>query len=303
MFESRLMTAATTSFHLRIAGLTIGVWGHDETLKMQLDPAMRAFSVAAATPDIAIQASYRMLSENPADKPVFESGGLWRLSTRHGRPCFRFVSPYFGTIPYKEACFTADFSRGEVHLHKPYFSASQRLYPLEYPLDELLILYLLSQRRGVEVHACGIIDADGRGHVFMGHSGAGKTTLAKLWATHPDITILSDDRIILRHTSDGYCIYGTPWHGEAHFACTAEAPLASLVWIGHGSHHTLTPLAPVEAIGRLMSCSFPPFYNPEALAWMLEFSTGLVHAIPTYQLAFLPNRHVLTLLQSRLMAI
>lgn len=238
------MTTTATPFYLRIAGLTIGVWGHDDALNMQLDPAMRSFRVDAATPDIAIRASYSVLTEHPEDKPVFESGGLWRLSSRHGRPCFRFVSPYFGTIPYKEACLTADFSSGEVRLHKPYFSASQHIYPLEYPLDELLILHLLSQRRGVEVHACGIIDAEGRGHVFIGHSGAGKTTLARLWATHPNVTILSDDRIILRRTGDAYRIYGTPWHGEAHFACTAEAPLASLIRIGHGSQHVLTPLAP-----------------------------------------------------------
>ncbi|PON16236.1 hypothetical protein C2W62_19570 [Candidatus Entotheonella serta] len=186
-------------------------------------------------------------------------------------------------------------------MHQPYFAASPSVYPLEYPLDELLILHLLSQRRGVEVHACGIIDAQGRGHVFMGHSGAGKTTLARLWASDLQVTILSDDRIILRRADDGYRIYGTPWHGEAHFACTAEAPLGSLTIIGHGLHHTLTPLAPLEAIGRFMSCSFPPFYNPEALAWMLEFFIDIVHVIPTYTLAFLPNRQVLHFLSSRLM--
>lgn len=294
------MTTTITTFYLRIAGLTIGVWGHDDAMNMQLDPTMRPFCIDAATPDLTLQASYGVLAEDPEDMPVFESGGLWRLSNRHGHPCFRFVSPYFGAIPYKEACLRADFSSGEVRLHHPYFAASPGVYPLEYPLDELLILHLLSQRRGVEVHACGIIDADGRGHVFMGHSGAGKTTLARLWTTDPHVTILSDDRIILRRTDDGYRIYGTPWHGEAHFAYAAEAPLASLVVIGHGPHHSLTPLAPVEAIGRFMSCSFPPFYNSEALAWTLEFFTDIVQTIPAYTLAFLPNQQVLSFLASHL---
>lgn len=91
-------------FHLRIAGLTIGVWRHGAVPNMQLDPTMRPFCVDAATPDIAIQASYNILTEDPEDQPIFESGGLWRLSSRRGRPCFRFTSPYFGTVPYKEAC-------------------------------------------------------------------------------------------------------------------------------------------------------------------------------------------------------
>ncbi len=295
------MTATDTPFYIRVAGLTIGVWGDDPALNIRIDPTIEQFCVDETDPDVKVRASVGMLTEAPEDEPVFESGGLWKLSKRHGEPCYRFVSPYFGPQPYKEACFSADFSSGAVQLHKPYLTAVQSIYPLEYPLDELLILNLLSQRRGVEVRACGIIDEAGRGHVFMGHSGAGKTTLARLWAAETNATILSDDRIILRHHSNGYHLYGTPWHGEAHFACTAQAPLASIVFIGHGPQHALTPLAPTAAISRFMTCSFPPFYDPEGLAWMLEFYTDVVQAVPAYTLGFLPNAQVVGFLESRLM--
>lgn len=295
------MTTAATPFYIRIARLTIGVWSDDPDLNLQIDPIIEQFCIDEGVPDVNIRASAGMLAEMPEDEPLFESGGLWQLSKRHGNPCYRFTSPYFGPIPYKEACFSADFSSGAVQLHKPYFTASQHVYPLEYPLDELVILNLLSQRRGVEVHACGIIDEAGRGHVFMGHSGAGKTTLARLWAAETNATILSDDRIILRRHGKGYHLYGTPWHGEAHFACTAQAPLASIAFIGHGPHHRLTPLAPAAAIGRFMTCSFPPFYDPEGLAWMLECYTEMVQAVPAYALAFLPNAQVVRFLENSLM--
>ena len=70
--------------------------------------------------------------------------------------------------------------------------------PLEYPLDELLLQGLLARGRGAEIHACGIADGSGRGLLFVGQSGAGKTTMARLWEGERGITVLSDDRIILR---------------------------------------------------------------------------------------------------------
>src|SRR5207237_1133299 len=75
--------------------------------------------------------------------------------------------------------------------------------PLEYPLDELLITNWLSCGRGVEVHACGLVDRESGGHLFLGHSGAGKSTTTLLWKKLRDVRVLSDDRIILRkHATD-----------------------------------------------------------------------------------------------------
>ena len=70
--------------------------------------------------------------------------------------------------------------------------------PLEYPLDELLIMHRLTQERAIELHGCGIVRADGTGNLFVGHSGAGKSTTTRLWTEREDVEILSDDRIIVR---------------------------------------------------------------------------------------------------------
>ena len=59
------------------------------------------------------------------------------------------------------------------------------IYPLHYPLDELLMVHLLARGRGVEIHGSGIVDADGYGTLFAGQSGAGKTTMSRLWLSEP----------------------------------------------------------------------------------------------------------------------
>jgi serine kinase of HPr protein (carbohydrate metabolism regulator) len=49
----------------------------------------------------------------------------------------------------------------------------------------------------------GVID-DGKGIAFLGVSGAGKSALANLWKSHPEVAILSDDRVIIRKEKEKF---------------------------------------------------------------------------------------------------
>jgi hypothetical protein len=84
--------------------------------------------------------------------------------------------------------------------------------PLEYPLDELLIMHRLTQEKAIELHSCGIVRPDGTGNLFVGHSGAGKSTTTQLWMAREDVEVLSDDRIIVRR-DEGGVLAETPCHG------------------------------------------------------------------------------------------
>ncbi len=109
--------------------------------------------------------------------------------------------------------------------------------------------------------------------------------------------MLSDDRIILRRHGEQYWIYGTPWHGEAAFACAARAPLARIAFLRHGLHNALAPQRAARAMGHLFACSFPPFYHADALDFTLQFFHDVVRAVPCDDLIFLPDARVVTFLQ------
>jgi hypothetical protein len=81
--------------------------------------------------------------------------------------------------------------------------------PLSYPLDELLIMHRLTQEKAIELHSCGIVRPDGTGNLFVGHSGAGKSTTTRLWTEREDVEVLSDDRIIVRR-DEGVSVIETP---------------------------------------------------------------------------------------------
>ena len=89
----------------------------------------------------------------------------------------------FGYPPYKRLFVDTEFlpsdSRASVDADTCNSSARPRLS--QYPLDELLIMHRLTREKAIELHGSGIVRADGIGNLFIGHSGAGKSTTTRLW--------------------------------------------------------------------------------------------------------------------------
>ena len=128
----------------------------------------------------------------------FDSGGCWALRRERESLFFDVYSPLFGATPIHSLRLDGDGRRGEVVLERTHHESSPSVDPLGFPLAELLLNQRLARAGGVEFHGCGIRTPEGRGLLFVGHSGDGKTTTAKLWDGRPGVTILSDDRIIVR---------------------------------------------------------------------------------------------------------
>jgi hypothetical protein len=282
----------TRPLYLRIADITIAILDASSDLTIGADEATRRFQVDPAKPDSTIRCAWGDLGEEIDAGEIFAAGDLWQLASRQGAYRFRFRSPTLGRTPYKTALFDPDFCFGEISLDRRHFNPDQPVYPLEYPLDELLMLHLLAMGRGAEVHACGLVDPGGHGHLFLGNSGAGKTTLARLFERVEGMKVLSDDRIILRHLDNRLWTYGTPWHGEAAVACPDRAPLKRIYFVRHGQSNTLIPQRPAQAVSRLFACCFPLFYSAEALSYTLGFFEEVVKAVPCHELQFLPDARV-----------
>src|SRR3989454_10494216 len=285
---------------LRIADLTIALTSEDPTLAVPPEGAMRRFLVEDGEPDLRLEARWGKLEGVSSGAPLFDSGGLWRLVAANGSLRFSFTSPALGPIPYKMASVDRGFTAGEVWLHQPYFPSTLPVNPLEYPLDELLLIHLLAAGRGVEVHACGVVAPNGQGYLFVGQSGAGKTTMARMWQKAEGAggaLILSDDRIILRKIDGTVWMYGTPWHGEAALASPARAPLKGIYLLRHGASNALVPQRRSQAITRLLASSFAPLYSRDALAFTLGFFEQVARAVPCHELSFTPDERVVALVR------
>ena len=245
---------------LTIAGVTVAVMADESGPALRVEDAAKPFLVDDATPEVTIRVGWGHLLEACDGEQVFDSGALWRLYRHRDSFLFRFTSPALGSVPYRDACFDAGFTAGDVRLHRPYFEARGPVDPLEYPLGELLLInHLHAHRLGVEIHGCGIIDRPGAGYLFAGESGAGKTTMARLWEGQAGVTVLSDDRVVLRAGGGKVWMYGTPWHGDARLASPARVSVTGVFFLRAHREHVWRPLERSQAAARLFACSFPPF--------------------------------------------
>jgi hypothetical protein len=291
-------SASDATVHLRIADITVAVAARDADLVLRVDEATERFLVAPSNPDAAVTIGWGDPGQGSLGEPVFDSGGVWKVYRDGARHRFTFSSPALGKLPYKQATFSADFTTGEVTLRRACFKDARGIVPLEYPLDELLLQGLLARGRGAEVHACGIADASGRGLLFVGQSGAGKTTTARLWEGERGISVLSDDRIILRRVGDRFVMFGTPWHGEALLAEPASAPLAGIFFLAHDAANALVPVHGAAAATRLFASGFPPFFDREGMGFTLAFFCDLAAEVPCHELRFTPDPRAVELVQS-----
>ncbi|HET8775448.1 MAG TPA: hypothetical protein VFP80_16730 [Thermoanaerobaculia bacterium] len=272
---------------LSVAGIAIAVRGWEGAWE---EPMARFLVPSVETPDVELRVVVESSSRRVVEEALFDSDSVWRLYREGTGYRIECRSEAFGDGPYKTAIFDGTFTRGTIHM-EPHVA---HLNPLDYPLDEVLVANLLGRGRGVELHSCGVIDGRGRGHLFVGVSGAGKTTTARLWEGAAS-GIVSDDRVIVREIDGAMWMFGTPWHGEAELSMPGGVPLAGVYLLVQAEANALRALDAAEAVARLFRCAFPLFYDGEALDFTLSFLARLAASVPVRELQFVRDRSVVDL--------
>ena len=268
----------------------------DVGLVLTLPQAQRTFLVSEGKADIALRAEFGVIPPLKLEEELFRTNGPWRLYRSNGKVVLHFCAWETESTPYKIAVMEPDFSAGTIYSRVKESGEENCFNPLNYPLDELLVINYLSRGRGMLVHAHAV-DYHGQGWLFLGTSGAGKTTLSRLWKAEPGVTLLSDDRIIIRETGDGYRIYGTPWHGTAGIASPLSAPLNRIFFLAHDNENRLTPIRCADAASRLLVRSFPTFWNAEGMSYILGLCERLSARVPCHELGFIPDQSVIDMLK------
>lgn len=162
-------------------------------------------------------------------------------------------------------------------------------------LQVLLINYLAQRKSGVFAHAIGVKDINGKGLLFAGKSGCGKTVTARLWHRYSRAVVLNDDRIIVRKANKFY-IYGSPWHGEFSdylLSRIESAPLERLFFIYPAKCNTVRQISKKEAFRFLYPALFPTFWDRKCLENIVSFSQELIQSVPCYHLGFVDNRDII----------
>jgi hypothetical protein len=159
--------------------------------------------------------------------------------------------------------------------------------PLPYPLDGLLLYYLISKKGGLMIHGSGVI-TDGRGWLFSGKSGQGKTTIAKIFDGCGD-RVIHDDRLILRKGAEGWVMHSTPVYRNDE---PRSEKLDRLWLLSHGLANISTPVSGAEAAGLILANCIQQNWDGRATGKLAAEVADLVSSVAVSRLQFVPDRSV-----------
>ena len=286
-----MSAASSRRLVLEIARIGLEVRAADPEIQVIAEPSHIPFLAKRSGDDCASivlgTTPHRMARRS--GKSACDVGCVWRLEEIDGGHLLTFRSPLFGADPYLAVEFDKDYARGrgETLLGGPHL-IDGRMYPFVYPFDEVLFLARLARRRGVLVHACGL-SYHGRGILFLGTSASGKSTMAQLWQGREGVTILSDDRVVIRAEDDGYRIFGTPWHSDAGCEAHGSAPLAAVFILEQAPRNAIQPMTASAAVTQMMVRAFPAMWDHEGLDFAVRFLARLAERVPVRRLHFVSD--------------
>lgn len=157
------------------------------------------------------------------------------------------------------------------------------------PFLEMIFRLILSRHNAIVMHACGVSDGK-KGYFFTAPSGGGKSTIAKL-ALREGLTVLNDDRIIIRKKNGRFMIYGNPWHGAISKITNNPPYLKEAFFLKKSESNGIIPMAKTEALSMFLK-NHSPFPLNGNTRKMFEVCFELAEKLECYWLEFRPDKTI-----------
>lgn len=201
--------------------------------------------------------------------------------TADGQPLFEFV--WAGATAGWLVC-SADYRQGRLAT-----TGSHTKLAID---NALMVLYALATAgSGTVLFHAAVVSHGDRAYMFLGPSGTGKSTHARLWLKHIDGTeLMNDDNPVVRIGADGRAtVYGSPWSGKTPCYRNVSRELGAIVLLSQAPFNKIRRLGGLEAYAALVPSISGKRWDERIADGLHQTENALASTVPTWHLQCLPD--------------
>lgn len=112
--------------------------------------------------------------------------------------------------------------------------------------------------RDILLFHCSALAVGGRAYLFAAPSGTGKSTHTRLWRERfgERVTMINDDKPLLKVTEEKVTVYGTPYGGKDNIQTNTSAEVGGIVLLHRAAENTVAPIGADEAFPALLNQTY-----------------------------------------------
>lgn len=140
------------------------------------------------------------------------------------------------------------------------------------------------------IHA-SVTMKDGKGYLFLGKSGTGKSTHSQLWLKHiPGTELLNDDNPAVRLINDEVIVYGTPWSGKTPCYKNKQVPIGAFVKLEQYPENIIRREPPLKAFATLLTSTSSMLWDKPLYEKICNTVSAIAMRAPLFHLRCKPDK-------------
>ncbi|MEA1887927.1 MAG: hypothetical protein U9N72_12025 [Bacteroidota bacterium] len=291
-----------TAYSLKIADYTIFFNGMTDGVDLQPSPSQQSFITDDTEYDLAINVFAGSVVVMDEATPVFRAPYVEEINGMRVKKNDMFWTVYrLGdyilirtTCPvskdYKEALLV--IRPGEKSWDIIIDSSKAIIDPMCYPIDGLLLYYLTALNDDIFIHGSGV-SHNGKGYLFTGKSGKGKSTIAQIFRSNGS-EVVHDDRLILRLKDDRVFMYNTPvYEGDIY----KKSLLSTIYIIDHGDRNITARTGHSDALTAVMANCIQHHWDTGIIGRLTGAILKMIKLINVKKLQFVPDSTIVSFIE------
>ena len=130
----------------------------------------------------------------------------------------------------------------------------------------------------------------GKGNLFFGVSGTGKSTHSRLWHEYiPGTDLMNDDNPIVRYEDGRFLVYGSPWSGKTACYRNVVAPVRALVRLEQAPVNEIERLEPLMAYASVVAAVSTIRWNHDIMSLLIPTVERVAMTVPCFRLRCRPD--------------